>query len=44
MMAAHEPFPELDPLDDDHEAEIVARYKSGQFPVLGPYAWEISYE
>jgi serine/threonine protein kinase len=36
MMTGHEPFPELNPNDDDDEAEIVARYKSGQFPVLDP--------
>jgi serine/threonine protein kinase len=34
MMTGHEPFPELDPFDDDDEAEIVARYKSGRFPSL----------
>jgi serine/threonine protein kinase len=36
IMTGHEPFPELDSFDDDDEAEIVARYKSGQFPVLDP--------
>jgi serine/threonine protein kinase len=34
MMTGHEPFPELDPFDDDDEAEIIARYRSGQFPGL----------
>jgi serine/threonine protein kinase len=36
MVTGHEPFPELDSLDDSHEAEIRARYKSGRFPVLDP--------
>ena len=35
MMTGHEPFPELNPFDDDDEAEIVARYRSGRFPGLG---------
>jgi hypothetical protein len=31
MTGGHEPFSELDP-----EAEIIARYQEGQFPVLDP--------
>lgn len=34
MMTGHETFPELNPFDDDDEAEIMTRYKSGQFPNL----------
>jgi len=34
MMTGHETFPELNSFDDDDEAEIMARYKSGQFPDL----------
>lgn len=34
IMTGHEPFPELNPFDDDDEAEIMARYKSGRFPSL----------
>jgi serine/threonine protein kinase len=34
IMTGHEPFPELDSLNDDHEAEIVSLYRSGQFPHL----------
>jgi serine/threonine protein kinase len=32
MMTGHEPFPELNPLDDNDEAEIVTRYQLRQFP------------
>jgi hypothetical protein len=32
MTGGHEPFLELDP---DDEAEIIARYQEGQFPVFG---------
>jgi serine/threonine protein kinase len=32
MMTGYEPFPELNPLDDNDEAEIVTRYKLRQFP------------
>jgi len=35
MMTGHETFLELNPLDDNDEAEIMARYKSGRFPNLG---------
>ena len=37
IVTGSEPFPELDPFNDSHEAEITARYKSGQFPVLESY-------
>lgn len=36
MMTGHEPFPELNSLDDDDEVEIEARFKSGRFPALDP--------
>ncbi|KAH7317299.1 hypothetical protein BKA65DRAFT_411096, partial [Rhexocercosporidium sp. MPI-PUGE-AT-0058] len=36
IITGHEPFPELDSFDDDDEAEIISRYKSGQFPILEP--------
>ena len=34
IMTGHEPFPELDSLNDDHEAEITSQFRSGQFPHL----------
>lgn len=34
MIIGQEPFPELGPFDDDDEAEMVARYRSGRFPGL----------
>ena len=34
MMTGHETFPELNPLNDNDEAEIVTRYKLRRFPRL----------
>ncbi|KAI9053502.1 hypothetical protein LZ554_002457 [Drepanopeziza brunnea f. sp. 'monogermtubi'] len=36
IVTGHEPFADLDPLNDDDEAEIIARYKSGRFHLLEP--------
>ena len=37
LMKGHEPFPELDSdLNDDDEAEVIRRYKEGEFPSLEP--------
>lgn len=38
IMEGHEPVPELNPLDDDDEAEIIRRYTSGCFPSLS-FPW-----
>jgi hypothetical protein len=37
IITGYKPFPELDSFDDDDEAEIVARYRSGRFPGLDIY-------
>ncbi|KAK0109248.1 hypothetical protein ONS96_003070 [Cadophora gregata f. sp. sojae] len=34
IIEGHEPFPELNSLDDDDELEIISRYSSGRFPPL----------
>ncbi|PVH67283.1 kinase-like protein, partial [Cadophora sp. DSE1049] len=37
IMEGHEPFPELNSLDDDDESEIIRRYTSGRFPPLSDH-------
>jgi serine/threonine protein kinase len=38
IMQGHEPFPELNSLNDNDESEIVARFTSGRFPPLSPHS------
>lgn len=52
IIQGHEPFPELNSLDDGDKSEIIARYSSGRFPPLGSHlggnivyrCWEGRYE
>jgi serine/threonine protein kinase len=52
IMEGHEPFPELNSLDDNDESEIIRRYTSGCFPPLRSHwvvnvvhrCWSGSYE
>jgi serine/threonine protein kinase len=37
IMQGHEPFPELNSLNDNDESEIIARYTSGRFPPLSSH-------